>query len=72
MNVAGADAPPPGSGLVTVTDAVPALLSNDRGTVTVSVVDVLPVTERDVVAVPFFQLTVEALLNPVPVITTEI
>ena len=62
VNVCALDVPPPGLGLTTVTDAVPAVATREAGTVAVSWVEETKVVAS---AVPF-QFTVEVETNLVP------
>src|SRR5580700_4029640 len=62
VNVCGAEVPPPGAGVDTVTLAVPALAISVAGIVTVNSVECTKVVAR---AAPF-QCTAELVWNPVP------
>ena len=62
VNVCALDVPPPGLGLATVMDAVPAVATRDAGTVAVSCVEETKLVAR---GAPF-QFTVEVETNLVP------
>src|SRR5207248_9676471 len=62
VHVCTFDVPPPGAGLTTVIDAVPAVATRDAGTVAVSCVEETKVVAR---GAPF-QFTVEVETNLVP------
>ena len=62
MNATAAEAPPPGTGFCTVTDAAPAAATSAAVTVAVSCV---PLTYVVVKGVPF-QSTTEPAINPLP------
>src|SRR5262249_27447402 len=66
VKVAGLDEPPPGAGLRTTMETVPALATSLAGTWIVSVVALIKLVSR---SAPFHQ-TEEALRKPVPVIVS--
>ncbi len=63
MNVAAADVPPPGAGLVTVTCALPELATSAAGMLAVSLTELTSV----VVRLEPFHCTTELEMNPEPV-----
>jgi hypothetical protein len=66
VNGTGVDVPPPGPGLMTATETVPAAAIEEAGTFAVSFPDVTKVVAR---ATPF-QFTTEPETNPVPFTVT--